>query len=61
MIAARAETIRPSDIIANFTLVLWPLRNLFSVRIRVFQLFEIVVLVDLEDENPAPTIGFAVD
>ena len=37
------------------------LTDLLFVSFRVFQLFEIVGVVDLEDENPPLTVGFAVD
>src|SRR6266478_4099899 len=37
------------------------LSNLLSIRLSVFQLFEIVGVVDLENENPALPVGFAVD
>ncbi len=37
------------------------LPDLLSVRRCVFQLREIVGIVDLENENPALAIGFAVD
>jgi hypothetical protein len=37
------------------------LADLLSVRFCVFQLFEIVSVVDLENENPTLSVGFAID
>ena len=37
------------------------LTDLLLVSFRVFQLFEIIGVVEFENENPALAIGFAID
>jgi hypothetical protein len=37
------------------------LADLFAIRGWIFQLLEIVGVLDLENENPALAVGFAVD
>ena len=37
------------------------LSNLRPICVRVFQLLEIVGVVDLENENPALAVGFTID
>src|SRR5258705_9075593 len=63
---AHGKVTARSAIIATLAMALTALidaglTDLLLVRFRVFQLLEILGVVELENENPALAIGFAVD